>query len=429
MSSRARICIVTPTHISANPRVVKEADALTDAGYDVCVISVQGSSAEDRSHDATVFRGKEWQWAPVLPSAPQLMTRAGKEARYRIAKLLPSNTWDLGTIVEFAQCRPFAALAATAFEKSAALYIGHYPGGLAAAAHAASRRRARLAFDAEDFHTGEANSPRELARVDLLQRRYLPMCSFVTAASRGISAALAERYGIGTPTTIHNVFPWAERRLLDGQKKDRSTQALSLYWYSQTIGLDRGIQDAVRAAGILRAPVELHLRGAITPNVRSSLQDLASISGLKSHQLQFHLPVGPAELLARSAEHDVGLALEQGGVLNRQICTTNKIFYYMLAGLAIAATDVPGQAAVMSESPAIGAQYSPGDHIGLARIIDKWLNSPGTLSQTRAAALEAARTRWNWELEKERLIDKVNEALRARARVDGSVRQPACYDA
>ena len=34
-----RICIVTPGHLASNPRVVKEADALHAAGYDVSVVA------------------------------------------------------------------------------------------------------------------------------------------------------------------------------------------------------------------------------------------------------------------------------------------------------------------------------------------------------------------------------------------------------
>ena len=43
-----RICILTPGHLSTNPRVVKEADALTGAGYEVNIIAA----------DYALWRGK-----------------------------------------------------------------------------------------------------------------------------------------------------------------------------------------------------------------------------------------------------------------------------------------------------------------------------------------------------------------------------------
>jgi len=36
------VVIVTPTYLSSNPRVVKEADALANAGLRVCVVFSQG---------------------------------------------------------------------------------------------------------------------------------------------------------------------------------------------------------------------------------------------------------------------------------------------------------------------------------------------------------------------------------------------------
>src|SRR5881628_2097010 len=46
------ICIVTPSHISANPRVVKEADALHGAGFEVHVVFAQITNGIRREHDA-----------------------------------------------------------------------------------------------------------------------------------------------------------------------------------------------------------------------------------------------------------------------------------------------------------------------------------------------------------------------------------------
>src|SRR2546429_488447 len=89
-----------------------------------------------------------------------------------------------------------------------------------------------------------------------------------------------------------------------------TTQAgsLPLYWYSQTVGLDRGIQDAIRAAGLLQGKIQLHVRGTIALSVRCELESVARESGVAG-QIHFHPQVAPRDLLSRAAEHDVGLAL------------------------------------------------------------------------------------------------------------------------
>lgn len=47
-----RVCIVTPGYISSTPRVVKEAEALSQAGYRVRVVFSQGDLERARQHDS-----------------------------------------------------------------------------------------------------------------------------------------------------------------------------------------------------------------------------------------------------------------------------------------------------------------------------------------------------------------------------------------
>ncbi len=97
------------------------------------------------------------------------------------------------------------------------LYIAHYTGALGAAAQAAKKNRARVAFDAEDFESGYYETSRGPQPMDLLieavERKYLPECCYISAASPGIAVAYEEKYGISRPTTILNVFSVAERPL------------------------------------------------------------------------------------------------------------------------------------------------------------------------------------------------------------------------
>ena len=51
-----RICIVTPGYISSTPRVVREADALSAAGYDVRVVFTQGHLENVRGFDEALMR-------------------------------------------------------------------------------------------------------------------------------------------------------------------------------------------------------------------------------------------------------------------------------------------------------------------------------------------------------------------------------------
>ena len=112
--------------------------------------------------------------------------------------------------------------------------------------------------------------------------------------------------------------------------------------------------------------------------------------------------------------HDVGLALEQAHVLNRAVCLCNKPFTYMLAGLAVAFTDTPGQRQLAEDLGRGAKLFKVGDVEQLAWHLKQWADNPAELAAAKRAAWEAATRRWHWEHpeEKGRLLGLVQEALR-----------------
>ncbi len=407
------VCIVTPGYLSSTPRVVKEADALHEAGMNVRVVHTWGGLQHKRRHDRALLQEKDWSVDTVRWS-PDRLAEWGTYVRYtlqqRLAQWIPKKTWRATQVAEQVQHRMYPALASRVAEESADLYIGHYSTGLAAAAQGADRHDAKLGYDAEDYHVGQQpDNQSRIERVDFIERRYLSRCAHVTASSKGIASALVDRYDIDRPYVVHNMFPWAERDNLDGKTKDRNGEALSVYWFSQTVGLNRGLQDAIRAVGLLDASVQLHFRGTLPDEVGRELRSIAEESDV-AEQLHFHPQVPPDELLVRTAEHDVGLTLEHGKTPNRALCVTNKLFHYPLAGLAVAATDVPGQRHLLEEHPTFSGLYEPGDVEGLAAVLRRWTDREA-LQEAKSSALETARSRWNWEREKGKLVDQVAEVV------------------
>jgi hypothetical protein len=350
---------MTSAHPAANPRLVKEADALVEAGYRVRVVATRNAAwAEKVEHE---FAARPWwegiTWARLGPFAlwPQ---RQGMRLRRRLlrpfAGLLPRLSPALAAL---ALHDATAQLARRAAATPADLYIAHNPAALPAAARAARRHSARLGFDAEDFHRGElAPTPANRAAINLtsaLEQAYMPACDYITAASDGIAEAYAEALSIPRPTTVLNTFPLRER---DGGtsardlEHERQGDGLSLYWFSQTIGPDRGLGDALGALARLGAGVRLHLRGSWVAGYEA--QFMAEARGLGVADRIHRLPlVPPSELIERTARHDVGLALEPGDRLNNDLATSNKILAYLVAGLAVAATSTRGQRMVMAAAP------------------------------------------------------------------------------
>lgn len=401
-----RVTIVTSGNVSTNPRVVKEADALVAGGHTVRVVAVD-ALPENGERDAVVMRGRGWSLDTVnlrRGDLVGLMHRLSGATIKCVSELLYRAGARDRRVVDRIASRYVGLLTNAAAAKPADLVIGHNVAALPAAVRAAERLGARAGFDIEDLHLGElpddAAHARERAIVADVEGYYLPRCATVTASASGIAGAVAERYGIRRPYVVLNTFPLERLPIVA-----REGRVSSLYWYSQVIGPGRGIEDAVEAIGRLGTElnVELHLRGALDPAFGAVLRARAAALGV-GDRVHVWPPVPPPELVARAAEHDVGLALEQPTVVNRDLCVTNKLFTYMLAGLAVAATDTRGQREILSEAPAAGFLYPAGDPQALADRLRALLADPAKLARAREGSRAAAERRFNWEAEAPGLV-------------------------
>jgi glycosyltransferase involved in cell wall biosynthesis len=316
-------------------------------------------------------------------------------------------------------CRVSPELQKAAERIKADLYIAHNIGALPAALGAARRRGAKLGFDAEDFHSGM--SPQSEARpavsllTERLEKQILPQCNYVTAASPLIADMYASKYAIPKPTTILNVFPLEERPKVHRDASESTT--LSLYWFSQTIGSGRGLEDVVRAMGMVKEQnIELHLLGDWQPRYKTELTKLATSVGLPRTRIQAYAPVPPSEMVKQAANYDVGLALEQSDSLNRDICLTNKIFTYLLAGNAVIATATSGQQKLIREIGKAGYCYEAGDVEKLAAQLRFWCMNRTALVSARQCAWSYGTDKFNWDLEKSKFLHVVKNVLRLPAK-------------
>lgn len=202
-----RVCLVTPGHVASNPRLVKEANALCEAGYHVRVVAGDYMPVI-RPLDQALLRTVQWEWQPVTYGAllgDRCRAAWQKGLRY-VARYCPLPVpW-----AAWSHHRLWRRLADAAAAQPADIYLGHNLAALPAAARAATQHRAQLGFDAEDFHTGELpETPEhqwEIQLRDRIERAFLPQCQHFTAAAPGIAAAYQQRYGV-TADVILNVFP------------------------------------------------------------------------------------------------------------------------------------------------------------------------------------------------------------------------------
>jgi glycosyltransferase involved in cell wall biosynthesis len=401
-----RVCVVTAGQLSTCPRMLKAADALAEAGYRVRLVSARHTEWADLcDRDARGRRTTAWDWTAVdhrRESAPLRYAWSGARRRGAgiLARLLGPRRVPLAAAIR-AYSREHSGLVAAALGAPADLFYGGTTGALAAVAEAARRAGVPFGLDLEDFHPAEhAGGPAgDLAHAlaDRILRDILPRARFLTASSEAIAAAYAERYGVRA-RVVHNTFALP----LDPPSLEPSPgEGLLLYWFSQTIGPRRGLEDVVRAMGRTSVPGELHLRGRADAEYLALLERLAE-SQAPLLKLVIHPPAPPDAMAALCAGYDVGLSVESPHVLNRELCAPNKPYTYLLAGLAVVLTDTAGQRPLAADLGEAAFSYRPGDVEALAKGLRRWAEDKQSLAAAKAAAWRAAGRRWHWEHPAER---------------------------
>jgi glycosyltransferase involved in cell wall biosynthesis len=403
-----RISLVTPGHLASNPRIVKEADALHEAGFAVKVIAADTNPGV-RLLDDTISARATWPVAKVgyNTRAHYLATRL----RQKFARTaFNRGVTGISTAI-WAQSPLIGSLSKAAAAEPADLYIGHNLAALPAVVAAARLHGAKIGFDAEDDHVGELDdTPENKLEISIrkqIEAQFLPQCEHLTASSPGIAQAYHERYGV-TMIPILNVFPLAQQAPRPAPV-DRKNDMLSVYWFSQTIGPGRGLEPFIQAMGIMRGHATLTIRGSDFLGYSSRLRALAKEAGV-IEAVRFLPSAAPDEMARLAARHDVGLASETDSSPNRKITLSNKIFTYLLAGIPVLLSDTPAQRALAAQLGEAAHLCNLMDPSSIVAALSSWIDG-SALASAKREAWRLAKTRFNWDLEKDLFVQNVRQTL------------------
>jgi len=408
-TNRVRICLIGAANVSNNPRLLREADLLSQQ-HEVRVVC-QGTSRASGEADTRLLAHRSWHlqrvdhpradWMRSDVFRPHWLRSMLVRGRRRLAE----ETFRYiksAALAEYSVCASRSELEKLASSERADWFIAHAQPALPAAAAAAQKWHSKLGFDCEDLLAESGDKFCEANR--LIEQKYLRQCDYITATSNAMAEHLCNAYDVPRPLVLYNVFPLslAERIVPPAQRKQHSK--LRLHWVGQTIGPDRGLQDAFQACAGLADHIEIHLRGRLSEQHKRELLASAERWGVLGC-VTFHPVIDRDELFRSMAEYDVGLALERPQNRNYNLTVTNKMFSYMLAGLAVAATETPGQREVMDQAPDAGFMYPASDTKSLGSVLRVWIADREKLHQAKAAAWDAARARFCWDLEQKKIVE------------------------
>lgn len=398
------IALLTAGHLSSCPRLIKEAELLSSLGYSLSVVYLESIPRISELDNSITNKYRNWNFYPV-------------KWNNGIKPFFSKVMYELSNLVKLSPIyiqSTSGVLIDKVLSIKADLYIAHHPSVLAAAAMAAEKYNTKYAYDIEDafpfVEDGRyINNPDN--GISTVERMYINKAAFTTTASPLYSSVYKSIYLMDkNPLDLLNVFDINEEKVEYLDRKDLSKT--SFYWYSQTIGLNRGLQDLFLAINSL--PInsfELHLRGMCEEKVKSTLLDLVSVSAHLPN-IFFHNTVSIRELEVRNKEHDIGFALEYSTSLNRDLCISNKILDYLRSGLMVVATSTQGHRLITEELNENALSYKPGDSKALSEMLQELLKDPDRIRRGKEKSLQLAREKYNWTIQSKNWINKIEEILK-----------------
>lgn len=400
-----KVCLISHGHPAGNPRLVRDADALHEAGFDVVVITPQFvprlvifdreivARAGWRHRALDFLSGRRQRWHFV---------RARRRMSAALAAHLPTEA-----LVSRACNYANPELARLAIQERADLYIAHQHHSLPAAATAAARTGSRCGFDAEDLLADSSAEPQALMR--FLERRYLPHCAYITTMCESAADRLYATNRLARRVhVLHNTLPLATRHGIDDPDRRRRSETPSLYWFGQTLGPHSCAEHVLEALALMGRPSRLVLRGQTNEPYVRRLRARADTLRV-SARLQIEPLAAPHEMVRLASEHDILLGSQPGEELFHQLAIGNKVFTGMMAGLALGLTDTIAHRALMARTPGCGFLFPDANAKALAARLDALVGDPDALAAMKRASWSAASTEYNWDRESRRLIDLVSE--------------------
>jgi glycosyltransferase involved in cell wall biosynthesis len=396
-----QICIITQSHLCRNPRVVKEALLLVEKGYTVTIIN----STYDHDLNAQDIHIIEGSGIELLHVA-QLEKRNLTSFLYRWIK----KTGNL--LVKYLKIQTPMALGyasweyvSVALKQHADLYICHQELGLYCGVCLLKHNK-KVAFDFEDWYAEDllpdAQIDRPLKLLRRLEHDALNQGAFCLTTSNIMARQLAATYHSPVPNVVYNTFD-VETNILTNTKA--FTSPLKLFWFSQTIGPGRGLEEFLQLINSVPMKLEIHLLGMVSDSYKNFLLQMPG----PQHQLLFHSLVAPDKLAAKIAQFDIGLALELSTPQSRNYTITNKLFQYLMSGLPIIATNTMGQQEVINKyNVGISIDFNDIER-SLNRLMALFNDSQRIKDLSQQARKMAAVL--SWDAEKEKLFDPIESVF------------------
>ena len=383
-------------------RILLESDELREDGWTVTIVAMP-SDDETCSDPSNVMRVRQ---RPRGASRARAVMRGYKMCR----RVFPMNS---------APMRWLKAVAWSAIANPETFYlrlfkesiegmrpdivIAHDVPMLPVGEWVARKVGARLVFDSHELWCEQRFPKIWRSAWRRVEAAHIGSCDAVITVNQSIADELERRYGVAKVHVISNAtiesatVPTAGSHSLRDVCGILDTHRILLYQGNLTEG--RQLEECVRAMARVRDKT-IHLVFMGSGSLRGRLERRVTQLLLASH-VHFVDAVPQLQLVAWTMSADAGIIPYVETCLNNRLCTPNKLYEFIAAGLPILASDLPElRIMVHDNSFGIVAQMSGPEQI--ARAIDAFFSDPIQLAGWRKSVSQG-RSRYRWDIQAEHL--------------------------
>jgi glycosyltransferase involved in cell wall biosynthesis len=419
---KTKVLMISYDHLVIDRRILQQARSLTQAGYDVTVVSGFESPHEDhyieagvkvyRYHYDPINAGNAPAFIGYLNRIPGMgrITNIINRLRQILREIrqLPDNRWSINSILQlyhFSRQDYQAFVWHTLQQHKADIVHVHDLPLLWMGDQLAKQWRARLVYDAHEiYYEQDTLSSAQKEELANQERRLMKNIDIFSTVNGAIAEYFSSIHGV-TPLVLlnctdmpHDGFNAKSRSMLREKSSLPENAKVVLYqgWFSH----ERNLLTLVQAAEFLSENAYLVLIG-----YGEYGKELHAVLEGKpwADKVRFIGQIDSKEIMVYTAGADLGVIPYQAVDLNHKLCSPNKFFEYVQAGVPVLAQDL----IFFREMAALYGVVSACDLsniFGMAAEIKALIDNGERLEKMRVACHEAAKT-LNWETEGKKLVN------------------------
>lgn len=373
------ICLIVLNSFVHDTRVLRQATALREAGYEVSVLALheEGLPAREEMEEVHVIR---------IRIASRRVFEKTNIRLLRYLEFLFRCLWEIKTM------RPVACHC----NDLNTLPIGYLAKKLFGAL---------CVYDSHELQSGKAgieDDPWWVRKGSRwLEHALIRRCDAVMTVGDKIADALALQDGIERPLVVRNI---SQPQALPLSAEPQGAHfgfppEKRVVLYQGGVQVLRGLENLIESMTLLDPRIILMIVG--DGPLRTTLERKVAELCLRD-RVYFYGWAPPERLLALTAQADAGIVSSLNVGLSYYYTLPSKFFEYITAGIPVATSDFPEMSSLIKQYD-IGAVFDPADSRDMARAIASLFQSPEQYLWLKENVRRAARE-LTWEKEKQKLI-------------------------